>query len=155
MPSTLILVGSLWSRCVEFLLVELADRLVGVEEAAAPEDAAVPAVHAVAGDRQRPLVERFALVVERGEVEVGDRAPALAVGTHAAGAAEGHPLGLPVAFLDHPGRLDRGDVEGERLGRADLRLAEPAEEDAQHRVGIGDGADRRAGVGARSAPGRR
>ena len=48
----------------------------------------------------------------------------------------------------HPGRLDRGDVEGERLGRADLRLAEPAEEDAQHRVGVGGGADRGAGVGA-------
>ena len=44
-------------------------------------------------------------------------------------------------------RLDRGDVEGERLGRADTRLPEPAEEDAQHRVGVGGRADRGAGVG--------
>ena len=49
---------------------------------------------------------------------------------------------------DRPGAVDRGDVEGERLGRADVRLAEPAEEDAQHRVGVGGGADRGAGVGA-------
>ena len=55
---------------------------------------------------------------------------------------------FPSPFLIIPRRLDRGDVEGERLRRADLRLAEPAEEDAQHRVGIGGGADRGAGVGA-------
>ena len=47
-----------------------------------------------------------------------------------------------------PRAADRGDVEGERLGRADVRLAEPAEEDAQHRVGVGGGADGGAGVGA-------
>ena len=84
-------------QVVEFPLGELADRLVRVEEAAAAEDAAVPAVHAVAGDRQRALVERLAVVVERRQVEVGDRAPALAARAHAAGAAEVHPLGLPVA----------------------------------------------------------
>ena len=33
-------------------------------------------------------------------------------------------------------------------GRADVRLPEPAEEDAQHRVGVGGGADRGARVGA-------
>ena len=49
---------------------------------------------------------------------------------------------------DRPARPDRGDVEGERLGRADVRLPEPAEQDAQHRVGVGGGADRGARVGA-------
>ena len=72
-------------QVVQLLLGELADRLVRVEEAAAAEDAAVPAVHAVAGDRERALVERLAVVVQRGQVEVGDRAPALAARAHAAG----------------------------------------------------------------------
>ena len=49
---------------------------------------------------------------------------------------------------DRAARLHRGDVEGERVGRADVRLPEPAEQDAQHRVGVGGGADRGAGVGA-------
>ena len=47
-----------------------------------------------------------------------------------------------------PRPRDRGDVEGERLRGADVRLPEPAEQDAQHRVGVGGGADRRADVGA-------
>ena len=42
----------------------------------------------------------------------------------------------------------RRDVEREGGGRADLRLPEPAEQDAQHRVGVGGGADRGAGVTA-------
>src|SRR5215207_4171010 len=58
-------------QVAELLLGELADRLVRVEEAAAPEDAAVPAVHAVAGDRERTLVERLAVVVQLRQVEVG------------------------------------------------------------------------------------
>ena len=62
-------------QVVQLLLGELADRLVRVEEAAAAEDAAVPAVHAVAGDGQRTLVERLAVVVQRGQVDVGDRRP--------------------------------------------------------------------------------
>ena len=73
-------------QVVELSLVELADRLVRVEEAAAAVDAAVPAVHAVAGDRERAVVERLALVVQRRQVEVGDRAAALAARAHAAGA---------------------------------------------------------------------
>jgi hypothetical protein len=59
-------------QVVELLLGELVDRLVRVEEAAAAEDAAVPAVHAVAGDRESALVERQALVVQRRQVEVGN-----------------------------------------------------------------------------------
>ena len=54
----------------------------------------------------------------------------------------------PRSTVIAPLALHRGDVEGERLGRADVRLPEPAEEDAQHRVGVGRRADRGAGVGA-------
>ena len=53
-------------QVVQLLLRVLPDRLVHVEEAAATEDAAVPALHAVAGDRERALVERLAVVVQRG-----------------------------------------------------------------------------------------
>src|SRR3546814_20669514 len=60
-------------QVVQLLLRELADRLVGVEEAAAPEDAPVPAVHAVAGDADRSLVERLGVVVALRQVDVGDR----------------------------------------------------------------------------------
>ena len=52
-------------------------------------------------------------------------------------------LGLDRAAADH-----RRDVERERPRRPDVRLAEPAEQHAQHRVGVGRRADRRAGVGA-------
>ncbi len=64
-------------QVVELLLGVRAERLVHVE-AGTGEDAAVPAVHAVAGDRERTLVERLAVVVQSREVEVGDRAHALA-----------------------------------------------------------------------------
>ena len=53
----------------------------------------------------------------------------------------------PALDRDPTARPDRRDVERERAGRPDVRLPEPAEEDAQHRVGVGGGADRRAGVG--------
>ncbi len=136
-------------QIVELLLGEGADRLVRVEEAAAAEDAAVPAVHAVAGDRERALVERLAVVVELRQVEVGHRAHALAARAHAAGARELTPLGPPpVALLDRDGAgaADRCDVEREHVRRADVGLAEPAEQDAQHRVGVRGGADGGAGV---------
>src|SRR5829696_8407322 len=81
-----------------------------------------------------------------------DRAPALAARTHAAEAVEGRFLGLGLAGTsldrDRTARPDRGDVEGERAGRADVRSPESAEEDAQHRVRVRGGADRGAGVGA-------
>ena len=138
-------------QVVQLPLREIADWLVRVEEAGALEDAAVPAVHAVAGDRDRALVDRLALVVERGQVEVGDGAPALAARAHAAGSGEGRFLGSRLgAALDRDPTTcpDRRDVEGIRAGRADVRLPEAAEEDPQHRVGVGGRADRRAGVGA-------
>ena len=150
MPSTLILVGSRWSRSCSSLLLNLRIGLSRSKTAAA-EDAAVPAVHAVAGDRERPLAERLAVVVQSREVEVGDRAPALAPRTHAAGAGEGRLLGLGLGAAldrDRTARFDRGDVEGERAGGPMCGCPEPAEEDAQHRVGVGGGADGGAGVGA-------
>ena len=84
-------------QVVQFPLGELPDWLVRVEEAATTEDAAVPAVHAVTGDRERPLVERQALVVQRRQVEVGDRAHTLAARTHAAETGESPLLGLRLA----------------------------------------------------------
>ena len=138
-------------QVVLLALVVLADRLVRVEEPAAAEDAAVPALHAVAGDRQRALVERLAVVVERRQVEVGDRPTP---------SQRGHmpPRRLKVATfvwvlpprstVMPPLRPDRRDVERVGVGRADVRPAEAAEQDAQHRVGVGDRADRGARVGA-------
>lgn len=70
---------------------------------------------------------------------------------HPAGDAEAAPLLhlLPAALDgDGTGPADRRDVEGERLGPADVGPPEPAEQDPQHRVGVGGGAHRRAGVGA-------
>src|SRR6185503_9679437 len=125
----------------QFLLGELLDRLVRVEEAAAAEDPAVPAVHAVAGDGERTLIERLAVVVQRREVDVVDGAAALAAWAHAAGDAEAPPLlrgGAAPFDGDRPRARDRGDVERERLRRADVRLSESTEENPQHRVGVGD-----------------
>ena len=131
-------------QVVQFLLAELADRLVRIEEAAAAEDAAEPAVHAVAGNLQRAFVERPGLVVHLRQVEVRHRAAAFAARAHAAGAVEGflHRSGFRAALDgDRTGRLHRGHVEGEGAGRADMRLAQAAEQNAQHGVGIGGGAD--------------
>ena len=141
-------------QVVELLLVELADRLVRVEEAGLAKDPPVPALHAVAGDREGALVERLAVVVQRRQVEVGDRAHALAARTHAAETVEGHLLGLRLAgaALDRHATAGRHrrDVERVGVGRADVRLAEPTEEDAQHRVGVGGGADGGSDVRAHS-----
>ncbi len=137
---------------VPLLLGVLADRLLLVEEARLGDDPHHPAVPGVGGDGERVLGERLGVVEQLGEVDVGDLAPAFAVRAHAAGTAEGHllRLGLVRAPVDRDpaARRDRGDVEGERAGRADVRRAEPAEEDAQHRVGVGGGADGGARVGS-------
>ena len=120
-------------QSVELLLGELADRLVRVEEATASEDAAVPAVHAVAGDRERTLVERLAVVVQLREVEVRDGAAALAARAHAAvvdGIANHDPLSLALVDGHRPARRAGRDVERVGNRRPDLRLPEPAEEDA-------------------------
>ncbi len=135
----------------QLLLRVLADRLVRVDEAGLGVDLHGPlAVRLPAGDGEGALGERLGVVVELGEVDVGDGAAALAVGAHAAGALEGRLHGLLAAPFDGDGAAgpDRGGVEGVRAGRADVRVAEAAEEDAQHRVDVGGGADGGAGVGA-------
>ena len=129
---------------VQLLLGVVADRLVRVEEARLDEDPGrPPAVHLVAGDGDRALGERLRVVEELAEVDVGHGAHAFATRAHAAGEAEASTHGLAVAAVDgdRPGAPDGGDVERERLGRADVRLPQPAEEDAQHRVGVGGRAD--------------
>src|SRR5690606_13243266 len=117
-------------QVVELLLGELADRLVRVEEAAPAEDAAVPAVHAVAGDRYRAVVERLLVVVQLGQVDVVDLSHALASRAHAASDAERALLGLAAALLDRdlPHPAGGRHVEGEGVGRADVRLAQAAEQ---------------------------
>ena len=59
-------------------------------------------------------------------------------------------LRLPRWTVIAPTAADRRDVEGVRLRRSDVRLTEPAEDDPQHRVRIGDGAD--GGARVRSHP---
>src|SRR5690606_18315910 len=118
---------------------------------AAAVDAPVPAVHRVAGHRERALVEREVLVEQGRVVELGDRSPALTGRAHAAGDRELPALLRRHAALlegDGTGTTDRGDVEAERLGRTDVRFAEAAEEDAQQGADVGGGADRRSRVGA-------
>ncbi len=136
---------------VELLLGVLADRLVHVEEAAAAEDSAVPALHAESGDRERTLAERQAVVVQRRQVEVGDRARALAARAHAAEVDDVAHDGLLAPALvggHHAARLARRDVEREGRRRPDVRFPQPAEEDPEHRVGVGGRADGGARVGA-------
>ena len=98
-----------------------------------------------------PSTERLGVVVQLRQVEVVDRAHALAAWAHAAlvdDIAHHDPLALALVDGHRSARRSRRDVERERGGRADLRLPDPAEEDAQHRVGVGGGADRGARVGA-------
>ena len=135
---------------MQLLLGERLDRLVGVEEPTATEDASVPAVHGVAGDRERALVEGLGVVVERGQVEVGDVAHPLTARAHAAGDAETAPLldGLATTFHRHrPRAADGRHIEREGLRRTDMGLPEAAEQDAQHGIGVGRGAHGRPDVG--------
>src|SRR5258708_39908273 len=53
----------------------------------------------------------------------------------------------PRSIVIAPLARTEGTLKENAFGRADVRLPEPAEEDAQHRVGVGGGADRGAGVG--------
>ena len=136
---------------VELLLGVLADRLVRVEEARLGEDAHRPAVGRVAGDGEAPSLSDLLSSYS------WDRSMSLTVPMPS---HRGHmpPVTVKVRFSTvlpspfsieiAPLRSDRGDVEGEGVGRADVRLAEAAEQHPQHRVGVGRRADRRAGVGA-------
>ncbi len=130
-----------------------ADRLVRVDEARLGVHLHGPlTVRLPAGDGEGALGKGFGVVVELGEVDVGDRAPALAARAHAARPVEGRLHGLLVAALDgdRSAGPDRGHVEGVGAGGTDVRFTETGEEDAQHRVGVGDGTDRGARVGAQS-----
>jgi hypothetical protein len=104
---------------VQFFLGVLADRLVRVNEARLDIQPGVPATPGVAGNGNRALVEGPGVVVQLGQVEVGDRAPAFAARAHAAGDTEAAPLlhRLTAALKrDRARTADRGDVEGEGLG---------------------------------------
>ena len=143
--------GFLVQQAVQFLLAERPDRLVRVEQPAAAEDAPVPAVHAVTGNRDRALVDRLGVVIELGEIEIADRAESLAARAHPAEAVErrlDRPRRGPALDRDRAARADRRDVERVRTRRADVRLAQPAEQDPQHRAGVGGGADRGSRIGA-------
>ena len=84
MPTIFIRTGS-WCRKSAAPLGERADRRVRVVETGLSVEPGVPAAAGVAGNGDRAFVERLAVVVELGQVEVGDRAPALAPRAHATG----------------------------------------------------------------------
>ena len=107
------------------LLGEVADLDVAGDQARLGVDPHVPPVRGVAGHPDRALVEGLAVVDQLVDVDVGDPAQALAGRAHAL-----------------------GRVEAEVEGRADVGLAEPAEDDPQHRVHVGRRAEGGAGVGA-------
>ncbi len=108
-----------------------------------------PPVGGVAGHQDRPIDQRLRLVDDDREVEIGDRPTALALGTHAAEVDRVlDDRLLAVGPGHHAASAGGGDVEGERGRTADVRISEPAEQRAQHRVGVGDRAEGRARVGA-------
>jgi len=116
----------------------------------AAKNAHLPAVGRVAGNFERAFVERLALVEELREIDVADLPHALASRAHAAvvdDVADHDPFPLALVDGHGPARLPRGNVEREGGGGSDLRLAEPAPQHPQHRVGVRDGADGRAGIG--------
>src|SRR5690606_20763660 len=136
-------------QIVELSLVVFSDRLVGVEVAAAPVDASVPALYAVAGDGQRAVVERFLLVLLVGWLEGAHALYALAAwapGAMVDEIATLDALSLALLYGHRSGGPPRRDVEGVGGRRPDLGLPETAEEDAEHGVGVGRRADRRADI---------
>ena len=71
---------------------------------------------------------------------VPSRALTPGIHLHPAGAAEGALLGGGFGSPLHGDRSGAGDrrgVEWERVGRSDVGLAESAEQDAKHGVGVG------------------
>jgi hypothetical protein len=108
---------------VHFLLGVVADRLVRVEDAGQAEDAPVPAVGGVARDGDGALGERLVPVEQLVEIDFVDRSPTLASGAP--------PGGLVEAVVER---------------RSGARHTEAAEEDPQHRVGVGGGAHRGPGI---------
>ena len=137
---------------VELLLGELRDRLVHGQPDAL-EEPAVPAVHRVARHGQGSLVECLGLVVQRRQVDVADAAHALAPRSTC---RRGRPrcartffsTRSPFSVLMTPLAVRVGTLNENAVGGPMCGLSEPAEQDPQHRVGVGGGADRGARVGA-------
>jgi hypothetical protein len=77
-PVSLDLRGLLVEEVVELALGVVADRLVGVHQARFRVEPDVPAAGLVAGNGEGAVVERLRVVVEPGEVDVGDGAAPLA-----------------------------------------------------------------------------
>ena len=136
-------------QVLALLLGVVLDRLLRVEEAGLGVLGHHPAVRGVARHEDGTLDERLRLVDDHGQVEVGDRAAALALGAHPA-EVDGvlDDLLLALGAGHDAARPGRGDVEGERRRAADVGLAEAAEQAAQHGVGVGDGTERRPRVRA-------
>ncbi len=133
---------------VEFACREVLDRLVWIEEARATVHASVPAVGGDAGHLDGAAGERLRLVVDLGQVDVGDDPHALTARAHAAETLEGGLFGFLVADFDCAASADGRHIEGEGRRRPDVGFAAPAEQDPQHGVGVGDRADRRTGIAA-------
>src|ERR1700683_3898062 len=96
MPAIFILTGSWCRKSCRSFLVYLLIGWVGVAKARRAVEPGVPAATGIAGDGDRALVERLALVVQLRQVDVGDGAPAFAARAHAPGAGGGAPHGLSV-----------------------------------------------------------
>ncbi len=129
---------------VELLLRVVLDRLVGVEVAGIDEHLHVPAAGVVAGDLERAVVQGEGVVVELGEVEIGDGADALAAGAHAAQRVVGLGFLLfdaALGGLDHAGAGDGGDVERERVRGADVGITDLREQAPEQGIRIRGRAD--------------
>ena len=151
MPSIFIRVGWRWRKSSRSFLVNFSDRLVRDRRSPTRCRAGRSNHRPVyPGTEMAPSVERLGLVEELGEVDIRDRPPAFAAGTHASGPGVGPPHRPGGTAFDGDGTASshRGHVEGEGVGWADVGLPQPAEEDPQHGVGVGGGADRGAGVGS-------
>ncbi|MPM73790.1 hypothetical protein SDC9_120775 [bioreactor metagenome] len=138
---------------MQLALRVVANGLVRIEITGALEDPAIPAVHAVAGDLEGIVVERLGVVVELGEIQVGDRAHALAARAHTADQGVGALLGsAPRSPLDGDGTRSRYRRRVERvcLRPADMRLRDPAEQHPEKRIRVRGGAQRRAHVGSQA-----
>ena len=104
---------------------EVLELLVGIHEARLDVGLRVPVVDRELGDRDGALVERAFGVDDLVDVDLRRATEPLAGHAHAV-----------------------RQVEAERGGWADMRLAQAAEQDPQHRVRVGGGADGRARVRA-------
>ena len=139
-------------QVVQLLLGVVGDRQVGVDEARLGVALHHPPVRRVAGHLDRPAAQRQRPVEQFVDVDVAHLAEALALRAHAARDLERAALLLALVRTgrdgDGPRARDRRHVERERLRRADVRLADATEQQPQHGVHVGRGADGRTGVGA-------